>query len=173
MIPRRNRLDLNKPVELKILSLLKEIERLGCHALITEAISLIEQAKEKVSDFIDEESSKSLSQIAHAAILHEEDRKAFAEIDRLSFELTKENESLMQWGYEEYLYQLPLCMCGGKPIYSSVDFFIRSQKPHILECDKCHKIVGNQSSIRCMEIWLSGSVNPSFKIQTYGTAIDS
>lgn len=51
--PRRNRLDLNTPAEKAIWEAMQEVEKTGAHPLLTDAINMLKQAKEKVSDFVD------------------------------------------------------------------------------------------------------------------------
>lgn len=50
---RRNRLDLMMPSELAIYNAMQEVEKLPPDAKLTEAITLLSQAKDLVSDFID------------------------------------------------------------------------------------------------------------------------
>jgi hypothetical protein len=52
-IPRRNRLDLCTPAELAIRQAMLAVEAAGAHPLLTDAVSLLEQAKGKVADFVD------------------------------------------------------------------------------------------------------------------------
>jgi hypothetical protein len=52
-IPRRNCLDLNTPAELAIRHAVGVVEEAGCHPLLTEAVVLLGQARDKVSDFVD------------------------------------------------------------------------------------------------------------------------
>lgn len=52
-IPRRNRLDRNTPAELAIRAAVDEVERLSAHTLLTEAVILLSQAREKVADYVD------------------------------------------------------------------------------------------------------------------------
>jgi hypothetical protein len=53
IIPRRIRLDLMKPAELSIYNAVQEVEKLGADVLLTEAVNLLQQARDKVSDHID------------------------------------------------------------------------------------------------------------------------
>lgn len=53
--PRRNRIDLNKPSEIAIRNAMSEVEKIGASVKLTEAIELLNKAKDLVSDFIDEE----------------------------------------------------------------------------------------------------------------------
>lgn len=53
-IPRRNRLDLNKPAELAIYQAIQEVERLGADPRLTEAVNNLSIAKDSVADYIDE-----------------------------------------------------------------------------------------------------------------------
>lgn len=52
-IPRRNRLDLNTPAELAIRVAVDEVEKVGAHTLLTEAVILLGHAREKVADYVD------------------------------------------------------------------------------------------------------------------------
>lgn len=52
-IPRRNRIDLMHPIELDIHSVILEIEKLGTHTALTNAIILLSKAKDHVSDYVD------------------------------------------------------------------------------------------------------------------------
>ena len=52
--PRRNRLDLNKPAELAIRNAMSEVEKLPADAGLTEAIISLQNAFERVADFIDD-----------------------------------------------------------------------------------------------------------------------
>lgn len=56
--PRRNRLDLNEPSELAIFNAMQEVEKIGADVRLTKAVTLLSEAKELVSDFIDEELAK-------------------------------------------------------------------------------------------------------------------
>ena len=53
-IPRRNYLDLQEPAESAIYNAMTEIEAIGADVKLTEAITLLQKAKELVSDYIDE-----------------------------------------------------------------------------------------------------------------------
>jgi len=53
-IPRRNRLDLNTTAELAIHNAIQEIEKEGCDVRLTEAVTLMQKAKDLVSDYTDE-----------------------------------------------------------------------------------------------------------------------
>lgn len=52
-IPRRNQIDLNCKAEIDIANAIHEVEKLGADAKLTEAVMLLAQAKELVSDFED------------------------------------------------------------------------------------------------------------------------
>lgn len=52
-IPRRSRLDLNTPAELAITNAMQEVEKAGCHTMLTDAINLLQKAKDCVSDYVD------------------------------------------------------------------------------------------------------------------------
>lgn len=52
-IPRRSRLDLNTPAELAITNAMQEIEKLPADVRLTDAINLLHQAKQKLSDYVD------------------------------------------------------------------------------------------------------------------------
>lgn len=53
-IPRRIRLDLLSPAEIAIYQAIQAVEEVGAHPLLTEAVILLGQAKNKVSDYMDE-----------------------------------------------------------------------------------------------------------------------
>lgn len=86
IIPRRCRVDLATPAESKIREAMQIVEELGCDPSLTDAIVLLEGALKKVSDFVDDQNQKSLSQQAYEDILHEQDKKAFKEIKKLTGE---------------------------------------------------------------------------------------
>lgn len=52
-IPRRLRIDLNTPTELAIHLAMREVEKIGADKKLTEAIILLDKAKNLVADFID------------------------------------------------------------------------------------------------------------------------
>lgn len=52
-IPRRNQIDLYSPAEIAISEAMKEVEKSGCDVRLTDAIMLLEKAKSKVADYID------------------------------------------------------------------------------------------------------------------------
>jgi len=52
-IPRRCRIDLMTPGELAIRNAVLVVEQAGCHPLLTDAVVLLQQAKEKVADFVE------------------------------------------------------------------------------------------------------------------------
>ncbi|QEL18512.1 hypothetical protein [Limnoglobus roseus] len=52
-IARRCRIDLYTPTETAIREAMLAVERAGCHPLLTEAVCLLEQAKNKVADFVE------------------------------------------------------------------------------------------------------------------------
>lgn len=52
-IPRRNRIDLFTPAEKAIYEAIREVEKVGADTLLTEAVILLQQAMDKVSDFVD------------------------------------------------------------------------------------------------------------------------
>lgn len=51
--PRRNRVDLYTPTERVIWQAMLAVEMAGAHPLLTEAINLLEQAKERVADYVE------------------------------------------------------------------------------------------------------------------------
>lgn len=51
--PRRNRIDLFTPAELAIRACVFEVEKVGAHPLLTEAVILLQQAKDKVAEFVE------------------------------------------------------------------------------------------------------------------------
>lgn len=54
-IPRRNRLDLHTPAEHAIDQAMQVVEDAGAHPLLTEAVILLAQAKDKVADYVETE----------------------------------------------------------------------------------------------------------------------
>lgn len=78
-IPRRSDLRLNTPAERAIRAALEEVERSGCDVRLTDAVVLLDEAREKVADFVDG--------VPHTP-LHDECRmqeaKALAEVQRLT-----------------------------------------------------------------------------------------
>ena len=51
--PRRNRVDLFTPAESAILEAQQAIELTGCHPLLTESSMLLQQARDKVADYVE------------------------------------------------------------------------------------------------------------------------
>jgi hypothetical protein len=56
--PRRNRLDKNFPAELAIWNAVQEVEKLEPNRHLTDAVNLLQQAKDKVADYYDAYLSK-------------------------------------------------------------------------------------------------------------------
>lgn len=54
-IPRRCRIDLFTPAEIAIRNAVLEVENAGCDPLLTDAVVRLQQAKEKVADFVEKE----------------------------------------------------------------------------------------------------------------------
>lgn len=52
-VARRCRIDLLTPAETAIRGAMLAVERAGCHPLLTDAVNLLEQAKNKVADFVE------------------------------------------------------------------------------------------------------------------------
>ncbi len=52
-IPRRNRIDLLTPAELAIRQAVAAVENLPAHPLLTDAVVLLGQARDKVADFVE------------------------------------------------------------------------------------------------------------------------
>ena len=52
-LPRRCQLNLNTPAELAIREAMLAVEAAGAHPFLTDAVALLEQAKEKVADYVD------------------------------------------------------------------------------------------------------------------------
>lgn len=50
---RRNNLDVMAPAEKAIYDAMQEVEKVGAHYLLTEAVNLLSQAREKVADYVD------------------------------------------------------------------------------------------------------------------------
>lgn len=55
-IPRRNRIDLFTPAEIAIWQAASAVEDAGAHPLLTEAVLLLKQARDKVADYVELES---------------------------------------------------------------------------------------------------------------------
>lgn len=51
--PRRNRVDLYSPAETAISEAMLAVEKAGAHPLLTDAVVLLAQAREKVADFVE------------------------------------------------------------------------------------------------------------------------
>jgi hypothetical protein len=51
--PRRNRIDLYTPAELAIREAMLAVEAMDAHPLLTDAVVLLGQAKDKVADFVE------------------------------------------------------------------------------------------------------------------------
>lgn len=52
-IGRRSRIDLYTPAELAIRNAVLAVEEAGCHPFLTDAVVLLQQAKDKVADFVE------------------------------------------------------------------------------------------------------------------------
>lgn len=52
-IPRRHKLWLMTPEELAIFNLIGEVEKLGAHPLLTDTVVKLQEAREKLADWID------------------------------------------------------------------------------------------------------------------------
>lgn len=59
-VPRRGRVDLYEPAELAIRNAMLEVEKMPADVRLTDAVILLQQAKDKVSDFIDEKLNDSM-----------------------------------------------------------------------------------------------------------------
>lgn len=53
VIPRRNRIDRFSPAEKAIYDAMQVVEAAGAHPLLTDAVVLLVQARDKVADFVD------------------------------------------------------------------------------------------------------------------------
>lgn len=53
-IPRRIQLNLNVRAEIAIHNAMQEVEKLGADVKLTEAVLLLQKAKDQVSDYVDE-----------------------------------------------------------------------------------------------------------------------
>lgn len=58
MIPRRSYVERLTPAELAIRDAISAVENAGCDPLLTEAVILLQNAKDKVSDFVDREAKE-------------------------------------------------------------------------------------------------------------------
>lgn len=52
-IPRRSRTDLYTPAETAIRNAVLAVEEAGCHPVLTDAVNLLQRAKDLVADFVD------------------------------------------------------------------------------------------------------------------------
>lgn len=59
-IPRRSRIDLYTPAETAIRDAMLAVEEAGAHPLLTDAVNLLGQAKDKVADYVELNSESSL-----------------------------------------------------------------------------------------------------------------
>jgi len=57
-IPRRCRIDLHTPAEKAIRDAMAAVENMAADKLLTEAVTLLDAAREKVADFVDRELAK-------------------------------------------------------------------------------------------------------------------
>lgn len=51
--PRRAWLDYLTPIETAIWITIQDVEEMGCHPFLTEAVILLQQAREKIADFVE------------------------------------------------------------------------------------------------------------------------
>lgn len=51
--PRRNQLDKFTPAERAIWDAVQEVEKAGAHPLLTKAVTLLGEARERVADYVD------------------------------------------------------------------------------------------------------------------------
>jgi hypothetical protein len=52
-VPRRSRLDLCTPTELSITEAMQQVENMGADIMLTEAVNLLQKARDLVSDYVD------------------------------------------------------------------------------------------------------------------------
>jgi hypothetical protein len=52
-VPRRNRIDLFVPAEKAIFDAMQEVEKMEADVRLTDAVILLQKAREKVADFVD------------------------------------------------------------------------------------------------------------------------
>lgn len=57
-IPRRIRLDLNTPAEKAIYDAMQEVEKVGADERLTEVVIMLGEARDKLSDYVDDELKK-------------------------------------------------------------------------------------------------------------------
>lgn len=57
-IPRRNRIDQNSVAELAVRDVIQKVEAFGCDPLLTDAVVLLDQAREKIADYVDAQIAK-------------------------------------------------------------------------------------------------------------------
>jgi hypothetical protein len=63
-IPRRIRIDKFTPAEKAIFDAVQVVEQAGTHPLLTDAVILLGQAREKVADYVDGQGVDSASAVA-------------------------------------------------------------------------------------------------------------
>ena len=54
-LPRRNQLDLLTPAELAIFEAMQAVEKIGADEKLTEAVIILQKARDLVADFIEEQ----------------------------------------------------------------------------------------------------------------------
>lgn len=52
-LPRRSRLDCLTPTELVVFHAIQAVEEIGAHPLLTDAVILLGQAKDKIADYLE------------------------------------------------------------------------------------------------------------------------
>ena len=87
---RRSRIDLQTPAEQAIRDAVDAVERAGCDRLLTEAVVLLQQARDKVADYVDARLPALRAQIETAW----EERADASLVDRLAVEHPEHAEDL-------------------------------------------------------------------------------
>jgi hypothetical protein len=54
-VPRRRRIDLQTPAEAAIRAAMRAVEEAGAHELLTAAVVLLDEARDRVADFVDQQ----------------------------------------------------------------------------------------------------------------------
>lgn len=57
VVPRRNRIDLNTPAEMAIRAAVDAVEILRADSRLTEIVLMLDRAREKLADFVDDEAA--------------------------------------------------------------------------------------------------------------------
>lgn len=68
--PRRNDVEQHTPAEAAITEAMRKVEEAGCHPLLTDAVVLLSEARDKVADFVELEPSETDQEISNMCSRH-------------------------------------------------------------------------------------------------------